>query len=79
MALEDVTESTLRVASTYASFEELWNGFRGGVGPAGAYCVSLREEDQQRLRTELFVRCGSPEGPLTLRAVARCAVARVPG
>lgn len=79
VALEDVTESTLRVASTYASFEELWNGFLGGVGPAGAYCVSLGEQDQQRLRTELFGRCGSTNGPLTLSAVARCAVARVPG
>ncbi len=79
VALEDVAESTLSVASTYASFDELWNGFLAGVGPAGAYCVSLGDEDRERLRTALFVRCGSPDGPLTLGAVARCAVARVPG
>jgi SAM-dependent methyltransferase len=79
VALEDVVESTLSVASTYASFDKLWDGFLAGVGPAGAYCVSLGDEDRERLRTALFVRCGSPDGPLTLGAVARCAVARVLG
>lgn len=77
--LEDVRESTLSVRSTYASFDELWGGFLSGVGPAGAYCVALGEEHRQRLRSALFTRCGSPEGPFTLGAVARCAVARVPG
>jgi SAM-dependent methyltransferase len=76
--LEDVVESTLTVASTYASFDELWDGFLAGVGPAGAYCVSLTGQDQERLRTALFARCGSPDGPLTLQARARCAVGRVP-
>lgn len=71
VALEDIVESTLSVASTYASFDELWDGFLAGVGPAGAYCVSLGEENRERLRTALFVRCGSPDGPLTLGAVAR--------
>jgi len=79
VALEDVVESTLSVASTYAPFDGLWNGFLAGVGPAGAYCVSQGDEDRERLRTALFVRCGSLDGPLTLGAVARCAVARVPG
>lgn len=79
VALEDVAESTLSVESTYASFDELWNGFLAGVGPAGAYCVSLGDEDRERLRTTLFVRCGLPDGPLTLGARARCAVGRVPG
>jgi hypothetical protein len=78
VALEDVVESTLSVASTYASFDELWNGFLAGVGPAGAYCVSLGDGDRERLRSALFIRCGSPDGPFTLGAVARCAVGRVP-
>ena len=78
VALEDVVESTLSVASTYASFDELWNGFLAGVGPAGAYCMSLGDEDRARLRSALFTRCGSPVGSFTLGAVARCAVARVP-
>jgi SAM-dependent methyltransferase len=75
----DVVESTLRVSSTYAGFEELWNGFLAGVGPAGAYCVSLPDYDRQRLRTALFRRLGEPTASLALGAVARCAVARTPG
>lgn len=77
--MEDIVESTLTVASTYASFEELWNGFMAGVGPAGAYCVSLDDRDRDRLRAAVFERFGSPTGPFTLNAVARCAVGRVPG
>jgi hypothetical protein len=78
VALKDVVESTLSVASTYASFDDLWNSFLAGVGPAGAYCVSLGDEDRARLRAALFARCDSPAGSFTLGAVARCAVARVP-
>jgi SAM-dependent methyltransferase len=76
--IEDIRQSTLSVASTYASFDELWNGFLAGVGPAGAYCVSLSDGDRDRLRLGLFRRFGSPTGPFTLGAVARCAVGRVP-
>lgn len=75
----DVVESTLRVSSTYSGFEELWNGFLAGVGPAGAYCVALADDDRGRLRTALFRRVGEPAGPITLGAVARCVVARTPG
>lgn len=76
--LQEVTESTLRVASSYSSFDELWRGFLSGVGPAGAYCASLPAADRDRLRVALLDRLGSPEGSFTLHAVARCAVARVP-
>jgi SAM-dependent methyltransferase len=75
----DVVESTLRVSSSYTDFDELWNGFLAGVGPAGAYCVSLRDDDRQRLRTALFRRLGEPTGSFALGAVARSAVARTPG
>ena len=75
--LEQVEESTLRVASTYASFDELWDGYLAGVGPAGSYCLSRAEGERERLREALFARLGSPAGPLTLGAVARCAVGRV--
>ena len=75
----DIVESTLQVSSTYATFDELWQSFLAGVGPAGAYCVALPDEDRARLRDELFRRFRSPSGEFTLGAVARCAVARVPG
>jgi SAM-dependent methyltransferase len=79
VGIDDIVESTLSAASTYASFDELWRGFLAGVGPAGAHCTSLSEGDRNRLRTELFARFGSPTGSFTLGAVARCAVGRVPG
>jgi SAM-dependent methyltransferase len=74
----DVTESTLSVSSTYSSFDELWNGFLAGVGPAGAYCTSLDDDDRERLRSALFVRLGEPAAAFTLGAVARRAVGRNP-
>lgn len=74
----EVAESTLRVSSSYRSFDELWNGFLAGVGPAGSYCVSLPDDDRRRLRTALFRRLGEPTGSFALGAVARAAVARTP-
>jgi SAM-dependent methyltransferase len=76
--LEDVTESTLDVSSTYAGFDELWSGFLEGIGPAGAFCVSLDERQREKLRGELFALVGSPTGPFALTAMARSAIARVP-
>lgn len=78
VGIEGVVESTMRAASSYQSFEELWSGFVAGAGRPGAYCVSLSEEDRGRLRTELFARLGSPKGSFTLGALARCAVGVVP-
>ena len=76
--LVDVVDTTLRVSSSYADFDALWNGFLAGVGPAGAYCVSLADDDRRRLRAALFGRLGEPSGSFTLGAVARCAVGRTP-
>lgn len=74
----DVAESVLRVESTYSGFDELWAGFLVGVGPAGSYCVGLDDERRARVREELFRLAGSPDGPITLGATARCAVGRAP-
>jgi SAM-dependent methyltransferase len=67
----DVTETTLDVTSTYRSFDELWSGFLAGIGPAGAYCVSLSEERRDAVRHALFDRLGSPTGAFVLSASAR--------
>lgn len=72
----EVEEATLRVSSDYASFDELWAGFLEGIGPAGAYCLSLDEAARAELRDVLFIRLGSPEGSFTLDAVARSASGR---
>jgi SAM-dependent methyltransferase len=68
-----IAESTLTVSSAYAGFHELWSGFLAGIGPAGSFCISLPEDRRATLRSELFQRLGSPDGPFTLTATARCA------
>ena len=75
--LAAIDESSIRVASTYESFDELWAGFLAGVGPAGAYCVGLPEPDREDVRRALFDRLGSPAASFTLGAVARGAVGSV--
>jgi ubiquinone/menaquinone biosynthesis C-methylase UbiE len=69
--LDDVTESTLTVSSTYQDFDELWSGFLAGIGPSGSYCVGLPPTRRQALRSALHDRLGAPTGPFTLEAVAR--------
>lgn len=66
-----VAEGTLRVESTYADAAEVWQGFLAGVGPAGAWCLSLAEDERDALRREFLSRLPT-SGPVTLSAVARC-------
>jgi len=75
----EVGETILDVASRYGDFDELWNGFLAGIGPAGAYCVSLSDVSRAAVRQELFRRIGSPTSSFSLSAVARCAWGRAPG
>ena len=77
--LRAVEESSLRVEASYAGFDELWEGFLGGVGPAGAHLLGLPADERARLRDALDERLGRPAGAFTLGAVARCAVGRTPG
>lgn len=74
----DVSEATLEVESTYDGFDELWSGFLQGIGPAGAFCLSLPETSQTELRRSMFDRLDRPEGAFTLRATARVSVGRNP-
>lgn len=66
-----VTEGTLRVEATYAGADEVWRGFLAGVGPAGAWCLSLPDDEREALRREFLGRLPG-SGPVTLAAVARC-------
>lgn len=68
---EQIVETTLEVASTYASFDELWSGFLGGMGPAGSYALGLSDQHREALRKAFFEQVGSPGGSFELRAVAR--------
>jgi ubiquinone/menaquinone biosynthesis C-methylase UbiE len=71
--LSEVRTEHLRVETTYTDFDDLWEPFTFGVGPAGTYLAKLSPEQREQVRTELFNRLGEPSGPFTLSATA-CAV-----
>ena len=66
--LHDVTESALSVRVEHPSFDEWWEPFTLGVGPAGAYVAGLGEERREQLRT----RCQEllPAAPFVVTARA---------
>jgi SAM-dependent methyltransferase len=76
VGLVDIEETNLVVSSDYQGFDELWDGLLLGVGPAGAFCISLEDDQRDRLRTALFDRLDAPAGSFRLEATARAAVGR---
>jgi SAM-dependent methyltransferase len=75
--LEQVEEGEIVVSAEYASFDDLWDPFTAGVGPAGGYVTSLDRERQEALKAEYHRRLAVPAGPFTLSARAWSAVGRV--
>lgn len=75
--LGDVEDTSLAVDVQHHSFEEWWQPFELGVGPAGAYVASLDVGARRRLAQ----RCRDllPEAPFTVTAVAWTARGTVPG
>ncbi len=76
--LADVRGGALEASTTYTGFHDAWDGFLGGVGPAGAHCLALDEERRARVRELVRERLGAPSGPFELTARAWFATARVP-
>jgi ubiquinone/menaquinone biosynthesis C-methylase UbiE len=66
--LQAVEDTTLTAALEHASFEEWWEPYTRGVGPAGAYLTGL---DADR-RSELRERCRAllPAAPFVITAKA---------
>ena len=71
--LDDVEEVLLDVTAHYTGFEELWDSLLEGIGPAGAYVVSLSPGTRERYRKALLDQVGRPAGEFTLPATARAA------
>lgn len=53
---EDVEERPLTIEQRFASFDDYWLPFRGGVGPAGAHVASLTDSDRDTLRDRIRAR-----------------------
>jgi ubiquinone/menaquinone biosynthesis C-methylase UbiE len=73
VGMEQVETDRLTVETGYSGFEDLWEPFTLGAGPAGSYCAALEPAQRAALHDRLFEELGSPAGPFTLRATA-CAV-----
>lgn len=73
--LHDIAESSLTVRVEHASFEEWWEPYTLGVGPAGDHVTGL---DAER-RAELRERCRAklPPAPFAVEVRAWCARGRV--
>jgi SAM-dependent methyltransferase len=70
VGLDRVETAALGVSADYESFDELWDSFQLGVGPAGQFCASLAPETRDALRDEYRRRLGDPSGSFTLGAQA---------
>ena len=66
--VHEIEESALSVSVEHPSFEEWWEPFTLGVGPAGGYATGLAAKRQAQLRE----RCREmlPAPPFTLTALA---------
>jgi len=68
VGLGEIEETLLSVGVEHASFEEWWQPFTFGVGPAGAYLATLGDDQQLRLRE--LCRERSPSERVTVTAGA---------
>ncbi len=77
--LVDVDATGFEVSRRYAGFEEFWNPFLGGQGPAPSYVARLTEPARARLRAGLREALPfAPDGTLELRARAWAVRGTVP-
>lgn len=72
--LHDVQGGAIVVSASYENFNDLWEPFLAGVGPAGDFAVSLEPDAQAALRDEYRRRLGSPDGAFELQARAWYAI-----
>jgi SAM-dependent methyltransferase len=66
--LVDIEERTISVSLEHATFEEWWEPFTLGVGPAGAFVAGLDGDGRERLHEEC--RRLQPEPPFEVTASA---------
>jgi SAM-dependent methyltransferase len=68
--IEAVETDALVVEASYRDFDDYWDPFTRGVGPAGAYTSSLDPDRRAALREECRRRLGNPDAAFTLSATA---------
>ena len=75
VGLADVEERALTVSVEHPTFEEWWEPFTLGVGPAGAYAARLDDERRAELRE--LAKAELPPAPFVFTAQAWAAKGRV--
>ena len=73
--LREVTESSLVADLEHATFEEWWQPFELGVGPAGSYAAGLAADQRARLRAACRRRLQSEPFVIEARAWVATGVA----
>ena len=66
--LEQVDGGRVEVSTRFADFDDYWEPFLRGQGPAGVYVTGLPDADRAALRDEVAATVGP--GPFDLRATA---------
>lgn len=77
--LTEVEGGSLTAAGSYDDFDDWWTPFTYGIGPHGAYCVSLDPDRREELRLACRELFANPDEPFTLEARAWYARGRVTG
>jgi SAM-dependent methyltransferase len=72
--LDAVEDGELVVSADYEGFDDLWDPYTKGVGPAGAYAVSLDPEHREARKVEYRRRLDVSDDPFRLSARAWYAV-----
>jgi SAM-dependent methyltransferase len=72
--LRDVEQSVLEADLTHPGFEDWWDPFTRGVGPAGSHAKALDEDQRAELRARTLSLL--PAGPFTIEARAWAARGR---
>ena len=75
--LDSASVTTLTVLARYASFDDWWEPYTLGVGPAGAYAASLTPDHRAALREQCQRLL--PVGPIEISATAWAATGRARG
>jgi SAM-dependent methyltransferase len=78
VGLIDVNVTSASVSADYANFDDLWAPLEAGVGPAGAFTVSVDADTRSTLKRELARRLRVGDEPFELSARAWVVTGRVP-
>ncbi len=71
--LRDVHEVSLSARAQYQDFADWWSPIEQGIGPAGAYYLSLGDAHRDAVREAAGRQLGEHPGPFLLHATAWCA------